>query len=366
MQLTTRGRVVVGFVLGAALGVGVAVSRPVDAQGAPGAKFLGADAAAIIAWFEGFWGATMQLFLNNIIVDQLMGTGNTAIVEQVAANTAGTIQALQQTAGVVVGAITEQQVAAERAIYERTFGTLTTMSVDGRQVTVGSVAPSACRRVSDARRLESAAETRRAVEEMAEGQRERFSSGQGSYTATVTEMYATVEEEGPDALDLGYLQKPSLTDDEARRASKAAMYALNPEPLPQAPQGRSGSAVGKEYELRRQQFAELSQIPAAVQQRQIALRTRPSPETASYLETVQKWAADGIENSANPIDMQGVTEAGVQREMTMALSALLWVETERMQSDHERNQLLSILAARELQSQGAALREQHARMLTRD
>lgn len=344
-------------------GIGV----PVDFA----AKSVGADAAAIIAYLQALipilqaW--FMEYLTQEVANDILVGKGDSAVVEQVAANTLGVQQALQQHAGTMVETIAQQTVAMETAVYNRTFGTLMNMNVGGQTISVGGNAPSACRRTSDAQRLQTASALSRRNLQQTDQNIDRHSQGYGTYGGFVAHLRNEMAQYGGEVFDFGFMQRDTVDANAAERMQRAITYSLTPEPVPSVPQGSRPTPAVQEYEVRVAQHRELSKVPAQIVARQNALRVGAEGQNGrSYLEIVRAWAKEGIESQNRPIELQAKTEAGLLREIQLTQNALLWVQTEQLQTQQEQTLLLALLAKQQLETQGQALAAQHARLIRQD
>lgn len=360
-QVTLRGKFL-GFAMGFALAVGVLFSAPVRAT-------FGTDAAMVIAFLQTAFITLMQTMLTEQIYKPLVvEQGNGAIVEQVAAGTLGTQQALQAHAGVMVESIAQQTAAAEQAIYNRTFGTLMNMQVNGRNVSVGANAPSACRRTNDARRLTVAGTASERERQRADESIATHSQGYGSYAGMMANMRQRLERFGPSGFSPNHLRRDTIPADDAERVRDAIAIAMTPTPLPPLPRAASNQAAAAEYQTRAAIFTEVSKIPAEILARHAALRVAPGTgeNERSYLETIKRWAQEGVESAERPVELAAKTEAGLLREQTLLLSALLWVQTEQLQTQHELAQLMALQSASDLDARGDALRAEYARLVRAD
>ncbi|XAI97242.1 hypothetical protein [Dolichospermum phage Dfl-JY45] len=348
------------ILLGVVLGVGVAA--------APVARATGGDAAAWIAWFTGFWPIMQQWLAEQVMQSIVVEKGDGAVVEQVAANTLGTQQALQQHAGVMVETIAQQTAAAEEAIYNRTFGTLMTMQVNGQTVTVGANAPSACRRTSDARRLQAQSRVRDRSFQESQRAIATNAAGYGSYAGSMANLRATLAKYNgtQDALKPDYLMRDTIPVEEAERVRDAISLALTPEPVPRAPSSGGSTAALTEYEAKAELYRASAALPAEIVARHAAMRVAQGEGERSYLATVKQWAIDGIESSERPIELAAKTEAGLLREMQLTMSAQLWVDTERLQIEQEQTLLLAMIANQGLNERSRQLQAEHARVIRQD
>lgn len=356
---TFLGRVT-SVTCGIVLGFGIALS--------PVAKATGGDAAVWIAWFQAFWPIVQQWFVEEVMQQLVVERGNGAIVEQVAANTLGTQQALQQHAGVVVESIAQQTAAAEQAIYNRTFGTLMTMQVNGQSVTVGANAPSACRRTADARVLRHQARVRDRTFQETQQSIALNAQGHGSFAGSMANLRATLAKYNGDASALkpDYLMRDTIPSGETERVRDAISLALTPEPVPQAPRGSGSTAALTEYQAKADLHRGLAALPAEIVARHASMRMAQGDGQRSYLETIKRWAVEGIESSERPVELAAKTEAGLLREIQLTMSAQLWVSTERLQVEHEQTLLLAMIANHGLNERSRQLQAEHARILRQD
>jgi len=347
------------LLLGAVVGMGVAMSPP--------AKATGTDAAAWIAWFTGFWPVMQQWIAEQVMQQIVVEKGDGAVVEQVAVNTLGTQQALQQHAGVMVETIAQQTAAAEQAIYNRTFGTLMTMQVNGQTVSVGANAPSACRRTNDARRLQNQGRVRDRAFQDTQRAITANAQGHGSYAGAMANLRGTLAKYNgaPDALKPDYLSRDTISTDDAERVRDAIALALTPEPVPRVPSS-GGTAALTEYEAKAELFRASASLPAEIVARHAAMRVAQGEGERSYLELVKSWAVEGIESTERPIELAAKTEAGLLREMQLTMSAQLWVDVERLQIEQEQTLLLAMMANEGLNARSRILQAEHARILRQD
>jgi hypothetical protein len=391
MRLTGLGRLFVGLLFGIAIGAGMAVTGAVQGQaaGGEGARPPASlpdrrprpampvptidstkvfDAAAVIAWFSAFWALVETVFWEWLVSDMLVGElldkpsrGDAAIVEQVATNTVGVQSALQSHAGVLVDALTRQTQLMERNIIDRTFGSLGMATLDNgrRRVNIGATAPSACRRANDARVLGDASRRAANVTRIGSERLNTHNNGYVSTTGALENLRRTLDQWGPRAFDMGWMQRDGVPPQGVALATQAIAYATNPMPLPDPPQhaGAGGSLAQREYAVRLAAHRELVKVPQNVLLRQLAMRAGENDKGSdAYLATVRAWAAAAIEDPLNPAILQHKTEKGLLAELQLSMSHLLWVQTEQLQADHERNAMLALMAADVLQRQGQDLR----------
>ena len=351
MRLTWFGKL-----LAAGLFVGVAAvtvaPRPAQSQ----------DAGVIVAFLNGTLIPFFQSLLTNLVMDQVIGTGDAAVVEQLAANTVGVQQALQHHAGTMVEAITKQTSTEINEQNRRDFGTLGSVNLGSTRVNVGSNAPTACRRQNDARWLDRGGGRFEATKADVERVRETWFDG--SETPRNGVQVAAIRTEdlqqyGPEVFGPAWVAKETVSEEDYQRAVRSIVYTTNPDPLPEPP--AATGARSAEYRTRLEQLEERVRVPQEVLARQLALRrTIPGdPRERSYYEVLQEWGRAGLQDPNRPLALQAKTPAGVQREMALSLAALVALEAERMQSQHETNALLAILVSETLADRGKALREEY-------
>jgi len=302
----------------------------------------------------------MTSFIQKIVLKKLLGAGGTGIAEQEAAGAIGVQQALQQTSAVIVETANRQARIALNDAARRTFGAMGHVTIGGRSINIGSNAPSACKRIRDAELLTRAAPlVDRSVTEVTQtftDYNSRFSSATGA----VSGMAQDRAQHGDQVFALDWLQKLSVPNGETFEAAKRSIgYATYTTPLPAAPVG--DSLAGKEYEMKRAAHSELVKLPQAVLARQLAL-SREIPNDArkrSYLSVMDGFGKTAVEDAINPSAMQVKTDAGVQREIALALNAMLAVNVERMRTEHETTALLAIMASKTLDERSQQLIKEH-------
>lgn len=353
MRLTGFGKAVVASLL---LAIASFTSAPRTAH-----AFDGAAVVAAITAMQAALSSLLQSLFQSVIMDQLLGKGNTAIVEQIAADTVSTQQALQHHVSATVEALTRQSIEQINDTTRREFGALGHVRIGDRLVNIGSNAPSACRRTQDARTLtrggEQVLQSQNEIETFAADYNKRFQS----QTALSSAMLADRQRFGDSVFALDWLQDVSIPQDEAsyERAKRSITYATYTTPLPPTP--KATNAAGSDYAARLQQHREAVKLPQTVLARQLALR-RPITGDArgrSYMQIVTDWGKQAAEDAINPAAMQVKTEAGIQRENALLLSSLVAMQAEAIKAQHDTNALLAVVASRALDERSKELKSQY-------
>lgn len=363
MRLSAAARVAVLVV---ALGVGSVVTPAKEANAvgsAASAAILAAMSAlqvvqhaieyAMQQWFTGEYFSYVQ-------------DSSKAVTEQVASNTVGVQTALQHHAAATIEAIAEQTAVEIEDRNTRTFGKLGSVYVGGRSMPIGSTAPGACRRYRDAQTLKSA---RTKIPNTVTAVRERAAThnkGYGSSTRALSAAGRDAADYGATVFSLDWIGQDVMDEGEFEKAERSIMYATNLAPLPEMATPKS--AVGRQYKTESEQLRQLNALPQGVLARQLALRrgTEQTQQGArqSYLGVMTDWGKDAIEDRFDPVAAQATTEAGLLREISSTLKALLALETERMQSTHEGNAMLAVLTSRVLNERSQELSLQYAQAIS--
>ncbi len=360
MRLTRFGRCMVGSTV---LLIATLTSAP-----RPAKATVGEDAALIIAFLQGTFTTVSQAFFQNLIQEQLLGKGNTAVVEQIAADTVGVQQALQHHVSATVEAMTRQTTEQVNDFTRREFGALGHVQIGGRLVNIGSNAPSACRRTQDAKVLErggvNLASTQRDITDTSAAYNSRFQSQVAQTGAMSTDR----RRYGDKVFALDWLQDVSIETDQDSydRAKRSIAYATYTTPLPMPPTTQTAS--GAEYSSRLAQHREAVKLPQSVLARQLALR-RPitgDERGRSYIEIITDWGRQAAEDAIKPAAMQVKTQAGIERENTLLLNSLVAMQAESIKAQHDTNALLAVIAARELDGRSKELRDEYAGTISAD
>lgn len=354
MRLTVFGKGVVASTLLVAASL-TSMPRPAAAQDA------GIIVAAIAA-LQSALSALMTSLFQTAITEQLLGTGNTAIVEQIAADTIGVQQALQHHVSATVESMTRQTIEQINDTTRREFGSLGRVTIGGRNINIGSNAPSACSRIKDAQTLSRGGgmllQTQSEVSTSVSDYNRRFSS----QTALTGTMSSDRQRYGDKVFALDWLQDVSLAGDtdSYARATRSIAYATYTTPLPPPP--KETNASGAEYGTRLAQHREAVKLPQTVLARQLALR-RPIPGDAqqrSYMEIMTNWGKQATEDWINPSSVSVKTTKGVLAEQTLQLNALVAMQAEAIKAQHDTNALLAVIASRTLDERSKELRSQYS------
>jgi len=318
------------------------------------------SAAAILGWLTGIlgpWMIAIQTWAAETLAKFYIHKGNSALAQQVAANTLGIQSALQANAATGVEAFNTQTQKLLENTYKMTFGKLGTYG----NLTIGSNAPFACRRKAEAEVLTSAKEQMPRLLQAAMHAAEEHDKGYGSPAGAMLKMQKDAQQYGGSVFGLEWLSEETIDADELDNTWRSINYVTNPDPLPAPPTNAQSTMLGREYALEWERHRRLMALPQRVLARQAALRaTVPGdPEGRSYLSTLDASAKAGVEDPEHSTALHVKTEAGVLRDVALSLQTLTALESERLRTEQETATLTAIMVARQLQEDGEKLREKH-------
>lgn len=324
-RMTDTGR-------GLVLGVILSIAMPVASQ-------VGDATALIFAWLK------TTLFV--MLQDQFgfLKKGTESSVRQEAAGAVGIQEAIKQGAQVNAGAIGEATKADLTDRNSRMFSVMGTLRIDGRSVSIGSTAPSACYQVKDATYLRSVREEMGRIVERVERDSAIWMTSPDRETRSRDEMVRDQRQYGTGVYDPSWVSNATLTQAQAERAERSIKYTYSPPPINAT--AVAATPAGREVAQDLQRLQQQAALPQRVMARQLALRS-PINGERSYMGTMQEWGHTSVEDPVQTAALQAKTDTGVLRELAITAKRQLAVDVELMQSQSETNALLAMLVMRQI------------------
>jgi hypothetical protein len=298
------------------------------------------DATALILAF-------LKFTLFDFLKDQFsfMKTGTEGMVRQMAAGAVGIQEALKQSTQANTGAIGEASKAELTDRNSRMFSVMGTMRIDGRSVSIGSTAPSACYQVNDATYLRSAREDMGRIVERVERDAAIWVTSPDRETRSRDEMVRDQRQYGTGIYDPSWVSNHTLTQAQAERAERSIKYTYSPPPINAT--AVAATPAGREVAQDLQRLQQQAALPQRVMARQLAMRS-PINGERSYMGTMQEWGHTSVEDPVQTAALQAKTDTGVLRELAITAKRQLAVDVELMQSQSETNALLAMLVMRQI------------------
>ena len=351
-RLTDRARTLLFGAVAAVAFLGVPGPARADAVGDGILAEIAAALTAVITWIETY------------AMDYYLRQGGAAVTQQVAANTLGIQSALQANAATSVEATNVQTQKMLDYNFKSVFGSFGSYG----NITIGSNAPFACRRQADAGVLAQGREALPNLQTQASTIAATHDRGYGSSTGATVQMQKDAAAYGASAFSLSWLGSDKLSTNDVQNAWRSIDYATNPDPPPAPPASSANSPAGKEYATEYQRFQQMMKVPQDVLARQANLRASipGDSDSRSYIGIIRQMAQSGIEDAQHPVALQAKTEAGVQRDMALSMQALLYVETERLQTEQETAAMTALMVSHQLQARGDELRKKYAKSVITD
>lgn len=276
--------------------------------------------------------------------DQVAGLSGVRL--QVSANTVGIQNALQHNAAASVQATAQQTAILADQINMLEFGDMGQITLpDGQRISANALPPSGCKRKTASAVLADSRPVRAARRTAWTAASSQYNTAPASGVGAARRLSDTPSTQ----LTLNWLDKETLTAQEALDASKSISSVINPDPLPTISNPSTTDAGTVEYQKKSEVYnARIATVSAALQD-QLDMRApiadgTPNSNT-SVLKQINDMARNTVESKLYPDQVTAKPSSASARELVFLNSANLYVTTELLKQMQISNSLAAVAAA---------------------